>query len=117
MSLPDVPDQQSTGFVEVGPESFASAVLDSETLVVVDFFKDDCQPCRVAERVLHPLTEKYAGRAKFVKVNVGVHREIAEKYHIQMVPVVAFFKDGGVVDYVVRAIRDAAVETKIEANL
>jgi thioredoxin 1 len=117
LSLPDVPDYQVAGFVEVGPLEFESAILDPDNLVVVDFFKDDCQPCRVAERVLQPLTEKFTGRAKFFKLNVGIHREFAERWGISMVPVVALFKDGAMVDLAVRAIRDTAVETKILQNL
>jgi thioredoxin 1 len=88
-------------------------VLQSELPVVVDFYASWCGPCRMMAPLLDALGAKFAGRVKFVKVNVEEAPSIAASYNISGVPTLLFIKDGRVVDGMVGLTSPAMIETKI----
>jgi thioredoxin 1 len=83
-------------------------------LVIVDFFKEDCVPCRLAEPIMESIAKRYEGRATIVKMNVGANPKTAERFQLTMVPVIAIFQDGELADYQVRAIREPTIVRKID---
>ena len=66
----------------------------SEVPVIVDFYADWCGPCRMLAPVLTELSEKYEGKAVFVKVNVDDNEEAAVQHRISSIPNVIAFKGG-----------------------
>jgi thioredoxin 1 len=64
--------------------------------VVVDFWAEWCQPCRMLAPTIDDLAKRYDGRAKVGKVDTDANREIAFKYGISAIPTVIIFKDGEV---------------------
>jgi putative thioredoxin len=81
-------------------ETFAACVLDQsyETPVIVDFWADWCQPCKMLIPVLTQLAESYQGAVHLVKVNTDEQDELAAQYGIRSLPTVKLFKNGEVVD-------------------
>ena len=69
----------------------------SEVPVFVDFYADWCGPCKMLAPVLAELSEKYAGKAVFVKVNVDDNEEAAMEHRISSIPNVIAFKGGSAV--------------------
>ena len=69
-------------------------LLKGEKPVVCDFYADWCGPCKMLAPVLENASEKFAGRAEFVKVNVDENPELSVRYGIMSIPFVAVFKDG-----------------------
>ncbi len=59
--------------------------------VVIDFYADWCRPCRMVAPIMDNLSEKYAGKVDFYKVNVDKENELAAFHNIQSIPVVAVF--------------------------
>ncbi len=91
----------SEQIVTVASREYARQVLQSEIPVVVGFYSDRCDPCRIMEPLMEALAKKLAGRVKFVKVNVDEAPSIAAGYGIRDVPALLFVKDGQPVDEVV----------------
>jgi thioredoxin 1 len=80
--------------VEVTDENFKAEVLEADQPVFVDFWAVWCGPCRMIAPVFEQLREEYAGRVKFVKVNVDEVTESVATYGIMSIPTLMLFKDG-----------------------
>jgi thioredoxin 1 len=66
----------------------------SNGVVLVDFWADWCNPCKVLAPVIDELAAEYGDRVNFTKVDVDEHREIAARNGVKGIPTVAIFRDG-----------------------
>ena len=92
-------------------------LLESEKLVIVDFWATWCGPCRMLSPVLDEVEEEMADKIAVVKVNVDDADEIAMRYRIMSIPTLLFFKNGALVDRTVGAMPKSTLVDKIQANL
>ena len=92
-------------------------LLESEKLVIVDFWATWCGPCRMLSPLLDEVEEEMADQIVVVKVNVDDADEIAMRYRIMSIPTLIFFKDGQMVDRTVGAMPKSMLVDKINANL
>ncbi len=77
--------------------TFESEVLKSKVPVLVDFWAPWCGPCRTIAPVVEQMAQKYAGRAKVVKVNVDDNPRIAQQFQILSIPTLMTFKNGSAI--------------------
>lgn len=82
------------GVKEFTDSNFQSEVLDADQPVLVDFWAEWCQPCRMLTPVIDQLATEYNGKAKIGKVDTDSNRETAMKYGISAIPTVILFKGG-----------------------
>jgi thioredoxin 1 len=92
-------------------------LLESEKLVIVDFWATWCGPCRMLSPLLDEVEEEMADKVVVVKVNVDDADEIAMRYRIMSIPTLIFFKGGQMVDRTVGAMPKSVLVEKINANL
>ncbi len=97
MTLPAYPDAGTTMHVITGAE-FNREVLRGDMPVLVDFWAQWCGPCLMVAPILEDLSEKYAGKMKFFKLNVDEHQGIARRWGITRIPCIKIFRGGRVVD-------------------
>lgn len=93
--------------------NFQESALDSDQLVVVDFWAEWCGPCRLVSPIIDELSKDYEGKAVIGKVNVDHNAGVASKYNVRSIPTILFLKNGEVVDKQVGATTKAALEQKI----
>jgi len=93
--------------------NFQESALDSDQLVVVDFWAEWCGPCRLVSPIIDELSKDYDGKAVIGKVNVDHNSGVASKYNVRSIPTILFLKNGEVVDKQVGATTKAALEQKI----
>jgi thioredoxin 1 len=83
---------------EINDTNFNAEVIESDKVVLVDFWAPWCGPCRQIAPVVEQLAGENAGSAKVVKVNVDDARESASSYGVSSIPTLMVFKSGEVVD-------------------
>lgn len=79
-------------------DNFDRDVLRSNVPVVVDFSAAWCGPCRLLAPVLERVAEGYRGRVNFLQVDVDGEPELAERFAVNSVTTLAFFRNGRPVD-------------------
>ena len=92
-------------------------LLQSEKLVIVDFWATWCGPCRMLSPLLDEVEAEMEDQVEVVKVNVDDADEVAMRYRIMSIPTLLFFKNGAMVDRSVGAMPKSALVDKINANL
>jgi len=74
-----------SGVLDVSAADWEKEVLKANTIVLVDFWHENCPWCIRLDPVFSEVAEEYEGKVKFTKINVldsDENREIAFKYGI-----------------------------------
>jgi thioredoxin 1 len=98
------PKTAATALGHVDEASFATDVLGSDQLVLVDFWAPWCAPCRVMGGLLEEVAPLYTGRVRILKLNVDDSPGIAQRFGITGIPTMILFHKGKVVDQIVGAM-------------
>ena len=80
--------------MEITKENFKKEVLESDKPVLVDFWADWCQPCKMQAPFIDEIEQKYAGKFKVGKLNIDEAQDIAARYSVASIPTLIIFKDG-----------------------
>lgn len=86
--------------LEVTSKNWEKEILQSENLVVVDFWHNQCSWCERLAPLYDEIANEYKNKAKFTKLNVSLsekNRKIAAKYGVLGTPTLVFFCAGKLV--------------------
>ena len=103
--------------MEFTDDNFQTEVLDTDQVVLVDFWAEWCGPCRMVGPVVDQLAEEYKGKAKVGKVNVDHQPQTSMKYNVRSIPTLLFIKNGEVVDKHVGTANKQQLAQKLEAHM
>ena len=92
-------------------------LLKGDKKVVCDFFATWCGPCKMLAPVMEKVSEKYEDKAVFVKVDIDENMELAARYGIMSIPLVAVFEGGELKDKSLGYISQSEAEQFLEKNL
>jgi thioredoxin 1 len=91
--------------------------IQTDHLVLIDFWAEWCGPCRAVAPVVEELSKEYEGRLKVLKVNVDDNQETAIRYQIMSIPTLLFLKGGKAVGKIVGAEPKSSIKDKIDSLL
>lgn len=83
--------------IDLNNENFTKEVLNSNSVVMVDFWADWCGPCRMLSPIIEEVSDEMPDM-KVGKVNIDDSPELSAVYNVMSVPTVLFFKNGKVVN-------------------
>lgn len=96
-------------------ETFDAAVLQSEQLVLVDFWAPWCGPCKVMGPLLEELAKEWT-HITVAKVNVDEQPQLATRYNILSIPTFIVFKGGQVVEQFSGSMSKDTFKARVEAH-
>ncbi|HEV2108198.1 MAG TPA: thioredoxin [Thermomicrobiales bacterium] len=100
--------------IDVSDSTFEKEVLQSDKLVLVDFWAEWCGPCRAIAPVLKEIAAEQEDRLKVAKVNIDENQQYAAQFGITSIPTMMLFKDGQKVDQIVGALPKRSITDRIE---
>lgn len=100
--------------VEMTDANFQETVLDSDKVVLVDFWATWCGPCRMIAPIIDELHDELGDKAVIGKVNVDDNSEVPSQYGVRNIPTLLVFKGGEVVDKLVGAVPKSQILEKLE---
>jgi thioredoxin 2 len=80
--------------IEVDTAAFTEITREAKVPVLVDFWADWCQPCRMAAPEVHALAREVAGRGLVLKVNTEESPTLAAKFRVQSIPYFVLLRGG-----------------------
>ena len=95
--------------VTVTDASFDEDVLQSDKLVLVDFWATWCGPCRMVAPVLQEIAEEHAEELTVAKLDIDQNPKVARDYRVMSVPTLILFKGGQPVKQIIGAKPKAAL--------
>jgi thioredoxin 1 len=69
-------------------------IINSNDLVLVDFYADWCGPCKMMLPILQEVKLNLKDTVKIIKVNVDQHQDLASHFMVRGVPTLMLFKAG-----------------------
>ena len=75
-------------------DNFKTEVLDAKEPVLVDFWAEWCNPCRMLAPVVESLSGEYEGKARFFKVNIDEASDHAKTNCVLSIPTMVIFSGG-----------------------
>ncbi len=79
--------------ITITSENFQKEVLESERPVLLDFWADWCMPCRMLSPTIDEIASEMPS-LKVGKVDVSAQLSLAQKYQVESIPALLYFKDG-----------------------
>ncbi len=69
--------------------------FQGEIPAVIDFYADWCGPCKMVAPIIEELSEEYAGKVNFYKIDTEAEQELAAAFGIQSIPSLLFIPVDG----------------------
>lgn len=82
--------------IKITKENFNDEVLKASSDVIIDFFADWCGPCMMMAPVMEEIASENSS-IKVCKVNVDEQPELAQRFNISSIPMIAAVRNGKVI--------------------
>jgi len=100
--------------LKINDEQFQLIVLNSNQPVLVDFWGNDCPPCKAIAPLIDSVANDFEGKARVVKINVNENPQWASQYGVTAVPNILYFKNGQLVDQQMGMVSKEVYAEKLE---
>lgn len=80
--------------IMITSENFDRTVMQSEKIVLIDFWAGWCGPCRMLAPIIDEIAEEYADSVTVGKINVDEQPQLAAAFGVESIPTLIAFKNG-----------------------
>ncbi|VBB72296.1 Putative thioredoxin-like protein [Podospora comata] len=82
--------------IEVTSSAQFQTILQTNALVVADFYADWCGPCKAIKPIFEKASEELSHEnvLAFIKVNTDTQKDIAQAYNVTSLPTFIYFRNG-----------------------
>jgi thioredoxin 1 len=101
----------------VGSGDWEEKVEKAGGAVLVDFWAEWCQPCKMLTPIVEKMASENEGRLNVYKVDVGSDQELASGFGIMSIPVLVLFKDGAEAERMVGLRSEEEIRAMIDKHL
>lgn len=98
-------------------DSVFEQTINSNKLVLVDFWAGWCGPCRALAPTIEELAKQYSGKAVIAKLDVDENPVTAEKFHVFSIPTVVLVKDRCEVERIVGLCSKTKYDEALQKHL
>lgn len=102
---------------EITDSSFEQEVLNSDKLVLIDFWAEWCGPCRALTPILEEVAATHNDKVIFGKINIDENPQTPSKYGVMSIPTLILFKNGQVEAVKMGLLSKSQLSAFIESNL
>jgi thioredoxin 1 len=102
---------------QITSAEFEAEVLKSAQPVLVDFYTDNCGPCRMMAPTLQEIETEANGSLKIVKVDVAAEPMLASQFRVTAMPTFLAFAKGNCVGQTVGAKSKASMKQWFEESV
>jgi thioredoxin 1 len=103
--------------VNVTDATFKSSVLESQNLVLVDFWAEWCGPCRALTPKLEEISNELNGKMVVAKVNIDENPGTPAQFGVRSIPTLILFKNGKEVDQIIGNHPKENIKALVEKHL
>lgn len=103
--------------IDITNENLDKEILESDQVVVADFWATWCGPCRKLTPILEEIETIFGDKIKLVKINADENIEIMQKFSVSGLPTILIFKNGIAVERMAGMIPKTTIITNIEKHL
>lgn len=86
--------------INLTKDSYHNEVMETEKVVVIDFWATWCGPCKMMAPVVEEIAKDYPD-VKVCKVNVDEEPELSNAFKIASIPTIVVIKNGEIIDSVI----------------
>lgn len=86
-------ETSETGIIEITEKDFNDEVLNSDKTVLIDFYADWCEPCKILYPIIEEIAEENEN-IKVVRINVDNEFDLSMQYQVMSIPTMVVIKKG-----------------------
>ncbi|ARC54657.1 hypothetical protein AOE58_00890 [Candidatus Riesia pthiripubis] len=91
--------------------------MKENKLVLIDFWADWCEPCKLVSSVLDRIHKKYKGKVLIGKLNIDQYSKVIDEYKIRSIPTLILFKNDRIIDRKVGLISKNKLDNFLKKNI
>lgn len=101
---------------DVTADSFQKEVREYKGTVLLDFFSEECNPCKTLSPIIEDVAEESLPETKICKINVDNEKFLTEKFGIMSIPTLIVMKNGEIINRSIGITKKSAIIDMLENN-
>ncbi len=103
--------------VELTDHNFQETVLNSKSFILVDFWAQWCNPCKILAPILEEISQEYSNKIIIGKLNIEKYPNTAPLYSIRSIPTLLLFYNSEILATKVGAVSKTQLKEFLDENL